>query len=202
MILAIDHIAYGIGPGDAYAGQLEAVGYKSVFQERNVPNPQAKRTVVRQYSPTHTIAFYKKKGELNVELVDHGHASPVSSPWISFDPAQEPRTIRVRSSVPEKSKQFWAALGFRDGKFFSPLTGDIRLQIEPDEKMSLALADDAGFNCIGFIAGALDADRVRLMETGFTATDISNITLNGRSMRIAFVRGPSGELVELIGMQK
>jgi hypothetical protein len=62
-----------------------------------------------------------------------------------------------------------------------------------------AYLDDAGFSCVALLSNRLDDDLRRAVAAGGRAVgDPFELTVNRRALRIALLRGPAGELVELI----
>lgn len=125
------------------------------------------------------------------------------------------RSVEVPVMNVEQSFLFWTkGLGAReDLRSLDPPVRARRLRWQsPISRWSLELIlretkiptaqrclDDAGFPCLAFLTNDAAADRSRLMELGVSqASEPSRHRVNGKSLMISFLRGPSGELVELI----
>lgn len=67
------------------------------------------------------------------------------------------------------------------------------------ERRLPAMLDEPGWTCAAMISSDLEGDLSRLMEYGAAgATPPFEFTAGGRRLRIALLRGPGGEIVELI----
>jgi len=61
--------------------------------------------------------------------------------------------------------------------------------------------DDAGFNCVSLVSNNIKADRDRLLSLGATAaTDPFTLQVNGKTLQLSLLRGPSGEPLELLSL--
>ena len=71
MILGFSHVT--IGTSDLMLGvnHLARMGYRPNFIETGVPNSKEKAPLLRQYNPTHDIAFLIGDGVPSVELINH-----------------------------------------------------------------------------------------------------------------------------------
>jgi hypothetical protein len=116
----------------------------------------------------------------------------------------------VKTNQIEDSVNFWKCFGFKRTsllndfvvlEFVSPLQNNIYqifLQQENcDKNYSL---DDDGFNCIAFISSSSEKELLFLESKGLTATKIEQIEMNGKILKIFFVKGPNGELVEIVNV--
>jgi hypothetical protein len=62
--------------------------------------------------------------------------------------------------------------------------------------------DDMGFNCIAFVSNSVKLERELLDRHGCRTTEIETFRLNDRDYNIMFAVGPSGEMVELLSVQR
>lgn len=113
----------------------------------------------------------------------------------------------------EQSIAFWGLLGFKplnshaqgaELGFRSLLGGtSYRLWLlKSDEQPTLPMLDDAGFACLALVTNALERVLKRLKERGYTTTERCTFQPDQTPLEIAFARGPSGELVELIAVAR
>lgn len=105
---------------------------------------------------------------------------------------------------------FWKMLGFNlyeeaDGiavlLFKSLLTGShyfVHLINKSFSSEYACYLDNRGFNSLAFISSSIKLEREKFTKNGFWVTDIESLKLNGRKLSIFFVKGPAGELVEII----
>jgi hypothetical protein len=108
----------------------------------------------------------------------------------------------------DKSVSFWANFGFkRKGLYkgsvvleftslYDSSVYDIFLQKQVcNEKHFL---DDLGFNCIAFVSSSCEKELSFFKNKGIMITEIERFNLGKKELNIFFVKGPAGELVEII----
>jgi len=88
-----------------------------------------------------------------------------------------------------------AHLGFTE--LLSKKTWSIYLAVDA-ERASTQYMDGRGVNSIAFVSTSAMKDNDALKALGYATTPIYNIKVNERLLSIMFVRGPSGENVEII----
>jgi len=62
--------------------------------------------------------------------------------------------------------------------------------------------DDMGFNCLALVSNSVQVERELLDRQGFRTTEIEAFRLNDKNYEIMFAVGPSGEIVELLSVQR
>ena len=67
-----------------------------------------------------------------------------------------------------------------------------------ERRVSKQYMDSFGVNSVAFMSTSVSKDKDALSSRGYGTTSIYNIGINGKPLSIMFVRGPSGENVELI----
>ena len=111
----------------------------------------------------------------------------------------------------EESATFWRHLGFKPIStgnrviqldFTAPLRKEsCHLYLRKRKPRTHVFALDAqGFNCIAFISTDLEKDRRNFEAIGMRPTETKPFRVNGRDLRIFWVRGPCGEIAEIIGL--
>jgi len=60
--------------------------------------------------------------------------------------------------------------------------------------------DGYGFNCLAFFSSDAAKDRKHFTEFGMNPTEPNSFRVNGKDLRIYWVRGPAGEVAEVIGL--
>lgn len=64
------------------------------------------------------------------------------------------------------------------------------------------MLDDAGWNCLSLLVDDLEGAAQRLCQNGGKdQTDVIRVAVGGRQLDILFLRGPSGEIVELLDLK-
>lgn len=71
--------------------------------------------------------------------------------------------------------------------------------VEGDGRSRLPMLDDAGFTCLCLLSTSIERDLAKAVRAGGTeATPVFPLEVNGRLLSVAMLRGPTGEIVELI----
>ncbi|MBI4644098.1 MAG: hypothetical protein HY743_10355 [Deltaproteobacteria bacterium] len=82
MILGVDHLALSCENIDQGAKLLAALGYRPKFIQKDVPNPVAKRHLLRTYGALHSLAYCHPGEHVALELTQHsGQLRPLLSPY-------------------------------------------------------------------------------------------------------------------------
>lgn len=71
MIYRLDHLALSCADLNSALTDLRQFGYEPRFVEKKLPNRSEKRPFLRNYKPTHDIAYCESAGELPIELTCH-----------------------------------------------------------------------------------------------------------------------------------
>jgi hypothetical protein len=119
--------------------------------------------------------------------------------------------IKVRNM--ENSVRFWEFFGFktieakdwnRTLEFYSPLKNTVRhihLEVARDGGGNRFL-DDNGSIALAFVSSSLERDKSDLDKEGLIVTDIEKTIVGGREIELFFVKGASGEFVEVFSVKK
>ena len=112
----------------------------------------------------------------------------------------------------DKSVSFWESMGFTVEekyenrallKYQSILTGSpLFMELRQSPSEASIFLDSAGFNSIAFITSSCKREKIGLTQKGYRTTEVASLGLDGKSLDICFVQGPSKELVELIQIRK
>lgn len=209
MILGVDHLCRASRDTGADVARFEALGYRTAFAERAMPVHAAKSLFLRRPSTAHDAVFMTSPGRLSVELVRHEGTESGSTPY-AYGPASG-AVVSVACRSAAASAEFWAAgLGFRAAgapgelEFFSPVPAwraSVRLDDAPGTPDSYL--DDEGWTCLSLIVKDVDEVRRRLASlTPGPVGEVYPLSFHGRSLSLCFLRGPSGEIVELFEVKK
>jgi len=221
MIIHIDHLALTTDGFKDDINILEKFGYKLRFLERDIKNLDIKKQFLRNFTKNHDIALLDNINGLSIELINY----PVSGVEKSiFYPKINNNTISklqdVRKGFSEicfkthnfsESLKFWKSLDFHVYEQNKNITrlkirslinrSDYFVCIEnANELEGQCFLDDLGFNSIALISTSITKDRDFLIKQNFDATPIDTLELNGKNLNIFFVKGPSLELLEIIGI--
>lgn len=62
--------------------------------------------------------------------------------------------------------------------------------------------DNEGISCISFLSNSIEREKELLYQKGLSTFDVGKLSINNKILNILFVRGPAGELVEIIDMKE
>ena len=211
----MDHVAITTTDIEKDSKELERLGFKHRFTEYGLKNAKEKAPLLRHWADRHDISVFDGIEGIALELTMH-HRKADYLYNKGFVPVSDDGSIvgvvRAVDSI-EKSRTFYAALGLRP----EDKNGFLHLHVDsPVEKLKSRIIvgkttdprdsepmylDDAGFPCVAFISTDLEADAKKLHgeETQYI-TDDFKFKVNNKKMKICFVIGPSGEIIELIEM--
>lgn len=110
-----------------------------------------------------------------------------------------------------ESIKFWNILGFKQTKTgnnyvrltFSTWNGDkyhVILNRMKELSCINSYLECLGFNNVAVISTSIEQERNKLIENEFNCTKIEIVRINRKNLKIFFVKGPSNEIVEIIGL--
>lgn len=115
------------------------------------------------------------------------------------------KTNKIKDSV-----DFWECFGFKEAgsidgfvvlEFIRPLQNNVyKIYLKQENCGRNYFLDDDGFNCVAFISSSAEKESVFLKGEGLRVTKIEEVEMNNKILKIFFVKGPGGELVEIIGV--
>lgn len=237
-VFGLSHLCVGCTGGmDVVELALVKCGYERRFVHADLPNPAAKRNLVRKWTDVHDIRLLGAQGLPSVEILHH-HSGAIANSS-NFQPrihirdagADERRqlaefglildqgkgalsgNLRVGIAcvaVPE-SAVFWEkAMGFSvqscemdqaelSFRALSP-SWSIDLILEKNERLAgPTFLDDLGCTCLSFLVR--DVPHALEMCAGHGALAVGEpfpFKVGGKVLDVALVRGPGGELIELL----
>lgn len=132
--------------------------------------------------------------------------------WRVAGPAAGVLAVAARVVDPERSIRFWTeglalvpapsasrtVRALRSASRFGPWSLDVLLHESP--AAAEATLDAPGFPCLAFVSTDVPRDADRLARHASAVGETFDLRLGDRDLRLVFARGPSGELVELVGV--
>jgi len=206
MILGVDHIAHSASDQDVAgikSGLLNA-GYNVFFEELSLENLLIKKPFLSEFHPVHDLVLMKKNGHIPIEVLNH-HSSPRQSGLWRIVSGNE---VAFKTSDRTSSLDFWQRLGFKPDPenntvAFNSLFSRLTIVFEQNEEsVHQHFLDDSGFNCLALFSSSVEDDRSKLCES-CNCSEIAELRVNGRNLRIFFANNVSGgELVEIFEIKK
>jgi hypothetical protein len=117
MILGIDHIALSCDDIHRGADELRNFGYTVSFVESSLPNNRVKEAILKDYEPTHALAYCQLPNAVAIELTQHSakfqNAGSYYQVMFASKPAHTSNGVK-----PSFAPQCWqVAQGFEESKF-------------------------------------------------------------------------------------
>ena len=167
------------------------IAQPTLFVERDLPNHETKKPLLRHYAPLHDIAVLDKPG-VPIELVNH--RGPIFQGEDSGYRRNGREIERHVNNLAESAEFFAGLFGCKpisEGKLLvlfdipGPPSQGLRLSlIQNDRLIEPMMLDDFGQPCLAFLATQCDEQ--------------FQITVNGITWGVEFKKGPSGEIVLLL----
>lgn len=203
MILKFDHISFSCTKENAKSTSVVA-GCKPEFQELSLRNLDCKQTFFKDAHPDHDIYMYAGAQTIPIEVTayDTCHLGRDSM-------TVEKERIILYSPEPERTAQFLMLFGLREvrrseGEFVLEgrfVLGGVVVGVRKADAVEWRL-DKEGWSSLGFLAGDARKELDRIRAAGCDVTDVEELEVNQRLLRIGFCVGPFGEIMEVISIKK
>lgn len=203
MLVKFDHVTLVVNRKDAQKKieELKALGYRLTLVNDHVVNIPSKMQFLKFKDATHGLYFMdapEGKG-LPVEIIAYEHTTNEKS-WIYYKPLDN--TITALSTDVEKCRQLFVALGcdIDEGEivFNGALDPAVYKIIAKQEQNIVFNLDNEGFCCPTIFVKPGNKTKNKFEEQGFECTEPEYFETNGKSMYVFFVKGKSGELIEIV----
>lgn len=203
MIIKVDHIAYSCTRCELPLVFNQINDYQQVFYEKNLPNVMAKKSLMKTKSETHDIILLNKSENIQIEITAYDFVNGTGK--YEFDGVT---AVSHTYSLPD-SRTFYRGVGFSEqevGFFVLKNTIDktpFFIQIREDVKKKKSYYLDAnGYCCIALVTNNADKEKKRLLVCGIRTTNISELQVNRKQLKIFFAYNECGDIIEFIQPMK
>jgi catechol 2,3-dioxygenase-like lactoylglutathione lyase family enzyme len=202
MIVGVAQVVLNVADLDRTCRPYLEAGWEETFRVERLPNHPAKAAMQAIERSALDMVHLTPREGLAVEVTRYGGAAPAGESVYEFD-----RRVRVRAADPQRSRAFWHALGFSergDGLLeANAMLPAWRLELElqatggPRPNTSV---DAAGCVLVTLLTTAIEPELERLRGTSLLLRFTPSWTepIGTRTVVVAIIEGPSGELVELL----
>jgi catechol 2,3-dioxygenase-like lactoylglutathione lyase family enzyme len=207
MTVGVAQVVLNTGDLDAASRPYLARGWKETFRADRLPSHPAKvpfQAVERNALDMSHLAIAART---SVEVTRYAGHPPAGATVYVLDGA----VVRVRACEPGASHAFWRALGFTHR---GPNVLEVPAML-PAWRLHVALEPSSGERphtsidadgcvLVTLLTTAIERELERLAATGLLlrCTSAWEEQIGGRMVTVAFIEGPSGELVELLQVAK
>lgn len=203
MIIKFDHISFSCGKELAQSIPFIS-GYELQFQERALKNINCKQSFFKMPHREHDIYMYEKPQNLPIEITAYDTCFSGRKSM-----AVENNSIIMYSPYPEKTIEFLSLFELKragrkgndfvlEGRF---VLGGVTLQVRDANIVEWKL-DKTGWSSVGFLSSNVLKELKKVQDAGYEVTCTEQLEVNHRRMNIGFCKGPFGEIIEIIGLQK
>lgn len=205
MIIKFDHIALTckISEWKEVSGKLQ--GYMPLFAEENVPNLSLKAALMSTWHENHVISLLVSNEGLPIEITAYDTVAKGPQKYLLAEDL-----IIVRTKALRDSMAFYEALGFRTlsetemEKSFLIAPSKLHLQFEEEKEAEesplrhLPYLDQAGYCCLAFVTNNAEKERTNLIRKGVQVTEVDELPLGQKIMKLFFAYNLLGDVCELI----
>lgn len=202
MIVKLDHISYSCAFGEEESVKASFEGYQELFCEETIENLSIKSEFMKDRAKEHCLYMLAKEGCCPIEITSYPNCC-FGSERLSLEEGK----IRVRTSDVEETESFYEKLGFcrnTDGMSLKPLLDKTEtcIQVEQDYNVETSFyLDQKGWGILAFVVDNAKKQKRQLESAGIYVSDIQELAVNGRNLKIFFAKSNAGDLVELIGIR-
>jgi catechol 2,3-dioxygenase-like lactoylglutathione lyase family enzyme len=209
MTVGAAQVVVNVADLDAVCGSYLARGWEETFRARRLPNHPAKIPFQAIERSALDMSHLALDATPAVEVTRYAGHPPAGATVYELDGAalRGGAVVGVRTCEPRASHAFWRALGFaqRDENVLEARAmlpaWQLQVALRPSGGERPHTSVDAeGCVLVTLLTTAIERELERLAASGlllrFTAAWEEEV--GGRMVTVAFVEGPSGELVELL----
>jgi hypothetical protein len=207
MTVGVAQVVVNAADLDAVRRLYLAKGWKEMFHADRLPNHPAKIPFQASRRSALDMSYLACAATTSVEVTRYADHPPAGATVYELDGA----VVRLRACEPRASRAFWCALGFAylgenmlEARAMLPAW---RLQVELQSSSGeppCTSVDADGCVLVTLLTTAIEWDLEQLAATDLLlrSTSAWEEQVGGRTVTVAFVEGPSGELVELLQVSR
>lgn len=208
MILKLDHVSYSCTYEEEKEILKQFEGYKEVFFESNLINIDAKKTMMKHFCKYHNIRMLEKDSFIPIELTTYKSCEGNNN---AIELKKDYSVIMLHTTNIENTYDFFSNLEIyeeeevKDGIIlsFQPLLSKelLKIYIHKVEKINFPMLDYKGYGAIGIFVDKTLNYMEKFKKNGYFVTEIETLKVNRKNLKIFFVKGKQGEILEIIGVR-
>lgn len=202
MIVKFDHVSYSCSYEQEEQTKASFEGYEEVFCEKELKNLPIKKEFLKLPAESHNIIMLQKEEAVPIEITAYPECPKGKEKLVVGAGG-----FVINTADLEKTKVFYEALGFhRDGEklYMKPMldTKEIVLQFVQNCGVENATyLDMQGWGILAFVVDNGAKQKKNLENAGIYTTEIQELEVNGKKLKIFFAKSDVGDLVELIAIR-
>lgn len=202
MIVKFDHISYSCAYAEEEQTKALFPGYQEAFAEKDLENLSIKAEFLKEPAKLHNITMLQADGGYPIEIT----AYPSCFQGAERYELQE-QLIRIFTPDVEATADFYAKLGFRQEDadlVMKPMLDQREVRLRPEEasdREKTCYLDQQGYGSLAFVVDNGARQKKQLDGLGIYTTEIQELMVNGKLLKIFFAKSSAGDLVEFIGVR-
>ena len=203
MIVKFDHISYSCAIFDEENTRQMFNDYEVEFHEIGLKNMSMKYKYMKEIQEKHNIMLLTKASNYPVEITAYDKC--IAQKATKY--AVNDEWIEIYSCNPEQTASFFYLLGMKqeeDGAMcIKPMLDERALKIKIYEtvKDNSNYLDQEGFGSLAFVVDNAKKQRELFVNNGYECSEIEELNVNGKRLKIFFTNSPTNEIIEFIGLR-
>lgn len=206
MIVKFDHISYSCALCDEEKTQQMFEGYEAQFHEVDLKNMPMKYKYMHKEQEKHNIMLLTKEGSYPVEITAYESCkkreAAFGDKYVLSD-----NLISIYSECPKETENMFVLLGMKKSETgileLKPFLDEkkVRIQVLGTTGPKGILLDEEGFGSLAFVVDNAKKQRELLLNGGYECSEIEELIVNGKKLKIFFTNSQTNEIIEFIGLR-
>ena len=206
MIVKFDHISYSCALNNEEKVRSMFEGYHTEFHEVDLKNMPMKFKYMHSETEKHNIMLLSKTGSYPVEITAYDTCQERQEGVLPKYVVKD-ELIEIYSVNPEKTKVFLELVGLKkeeDGVLWvKPMLDErvLKIKVCQSKQDTAVYLDEEGFGSLAFVVDNAKKHREQMINGGFPCSEMEELLVNGKKLKIFFTNSPTNEIIEFIGLR-
>ena len=206
MIVKFDHISYSCSLEQEKAICNLFEDYEVQFHEVELDNLPMKQAYMREVQKKHNIMMLQKQRCYPIEITAYEKCFErnlnVKEKYVLCNDV-----IEIYSDNPSETEKFFEILGMKKGEDsileIKPLLDEkkVRIKVNKAQETTPIYLDEIGFGSLAFVVDNANRQKQLLQANNIESSEIEELTVNGKKLKIFFTKSSCGEIIEFIGLR-
>ena len=205
MIVKFDHISYSCACFEEEKVRQMFAGYEAQFHEVDLVNMSMKYKYMHKVQEKHNIMLITKTENWPVEITAYESCEKKKDSFDKYVLKED--LIEIYSEYPEKTEEVLLLLGMKKSEEgvweLKPLLDDrkLRIQVIKAQNARKVYLDEEGYGSLAFVVDNAKKQREQFINSGYECSEIEELSVNGKILKIFFTNSPTNEIIEFIGLR-
>lgn len=206
MLIKIDHICYACSLNEEQDVLKKYSDYNLKFTEKNLKNIDIKKKILSCKNEHHNINYLESTNALPIEITSYQNICEEQNSLFYDD---KKLLLRILSNNVQLTKELFALCGAKfqqecDDYAIGTIKGifdkkALNIEIRHSSEKREWILDGEGVCCVAIVVKDINEERKKWLRN-FDATEIDELEVNGRKLKIFFGMGKCGEKIEIISL--